>query len=336
VSSRQADTIGLTALDSLLYGAAKAFSYLGDEGGQEMLDKAGEGIVEYLVSKGFVEKSDDFQKMTFGVVNFFQQNGYIGQMDVVPKGEGLTITMSNWRFLPLMKNLRSRGCYLLSCPMCLANDAVLRSSAIGWNRIHEEITGGVYSIEVRAVPVEQSTVVPSTLADMRSIVDLEGSERIGISAFEAVEYGLMRGFDYLGTQAELFLDAIGKGILEFLTEQTGYPHPDELERAIVSLANFFTKNNLADRIEVQYSQTEVKVDFENYRYAPVLRQALNEGLRTVSCPFLLTLKTILRRRGRTVAGSEWRFTNGRDASLLMRLRERTDEFDEEKTKALMD
>jgi len=336
VSSRQVDTIGLTALDSLLYGAAKAFSYLGDEGGQEMLDKAGEGILEYLVSKGFVEKSDDLQKMTFGVVKFFQQNGYIGRVDIVPKGEGLAITMSNWRFLPLMKNLRSRGCYLLSCPMCLANDAVLRSSALGWNRIREDIVGGVYSIEMRAVPVEQGSAVPSTLADMRSVADLEGSERVGISAFEAVEYGLMRGFDYLGTQAELFLDAIGKGILEFLKEQTGYQHPDELEGAIVSLASFFTKNRLADRIEVQLSQSEMKVDFENYRYAPLLKQALNEGLRTISCPFLLTLKAILRRRGRTVAGAEWRFTNGRNASLVMRLRGRSDEFDEEKTKALMD
>jgi hypothetical protein len=336
MSPRQAGTISLLALDSLLYGAATAFNYLGDEG-QEMLDKIGGGIVEYLVKKGILEESNDPQQTSSELVNFFRENGYVGQVSFSPKGEVVTITMQNWNYLPLMKNLRSKGSHLLVCPLCIANNAVLRSNALGWKRVSEEVDSeGMYFEQIEVVPTAQSTVAPPTLADLTAIPEPKPDSQVGISVFEAVEYGLMRGFDYLEAQAELFLDAIGSGILEFLKEEAGFHYPNETREATTSLASFFTRNGLADRIDVQVSNSDVKADFENYRYATVLRQALTEGLKSISCPFLLALKALLRGRGRTVEESEWVFRDGRNASLVMKLRAVTDQFDEERTKALMD
>jgi hypothetical protein len=337
MSSRQYGTISLVALDSLLYGAARAFDYLGDDG-QEMLDKIGGGIVEYLTNKGFLQKSNDLQQMASELANFFRENGYVGQVSLDPKGEVVTLTIKNWTYLPLMKNLRSKGSYLLVCPLCIANNSVLRSNGLGWKRVSEEVDneGTGMNEQVQVVPIAQATVNPPTLADLTTIPETNPDTQVGIFAFEAVEYGLMRGFDYLGAQAELFLDAIGRGILEFLKEEAGFHHSDKLGESTGTLASFFTKNGLADRIDVQLSHSDVRVEFENYRYAPVLKQALSEGLRSVSCPFLLALKALLRGDGRTVEESKWDFRNERNASLVMRLRGVTDEFDEERTNALMD
>jgi hypothetical protein len=323
-------------LDSLLYGAATAFSYLGEEG-QEMLDKIGGGIVEYLVKKRIIQVFKDPQEMSLELVNFFRENGYVGQVGFTPKGEVVTITMRNWNYLHLMKNLRSRGSYLLACPLCIASNAVLRSNALGWKRVSEEVDSeGKYLEQVQIVPTAQATVNAPKLADLTAIPEPNPNARVGISVFEAVEYGLMRGFDYLGVQAELFLDAIGRRLLEFLKEEASLQRPNELREATTALTSFFTKTGLADRIDAQLSHSEVRVDFENYRYAPVLKQALSEGLRSVSCPFLLALKALLRGDGRTVEELEWAFKNERNASLVMKLRALTDEFDEERTKALMD
>jgi hypothetical protein len=335
MNSRQAGTISLVTLDSLLYGAARAFSYLGDEG-QEMLDKIGGGIVEYLVKKGMLQESNDPQRTTWDLVNFFRENGYVGQVGFSPKGELVTITMQNWNYLPLMKNLRSKGSHLLVCPLCIANNSVLRSNALGWKRVSEEVDSeGMYFEQIQVVPTAQATVAAPTLADLRAIPEGKPDSQVGISVFEAVEYGLMRGFDYLGAQVELFLDAIGRGILEFLKEEAGFQRPNELREATTSLASFFTRNGLADRIDVQLSHRDVRVEFENYRYAPALNQGLSEGLRSISCPFLVAMKALLREDGRTVEESKWDFRNGRDASLVMKLRGLTDEFDEERTNALM-
>jgi hypothetical protein len=243
MSTKQVDTISLEALDSLLYGAAKAFSYLGDEG-PEMLDKIGSSIVEYLVDKGFLQKSNDVQ-ILLDTMKFFRENGYIGDARFEPKGEGISITMGNWRFLRLMKNLRNRGCYLITCPLCLANDSIRRSNAIGWRRLRENVSGGdTYVVDVEMVPGDQETPIASRLADLTSVPAEYGGDQVGIGAFEAVWYGFMRGFDYLGAQAELFLNTIGLGVLEFLREEAGFQPPNDLGEAADVLARFFTKNGL--------------------------------------------------------------------------------------------
>jgi hypothetical protein len=77
------------------------------------------------------------------------------------------------------------------------------------------------------------------------------------------------------------------------------------------------------------------VKFKNYRYAPTLKQGLSEGFRSVSCPFLLALKASIRAQGRTVEESKWTFGEDRNADLTMKLRQVTEEFDEEKASALM-
>lgn len=335
MSSPQAETVELVILDSLLYGAARAFNYLGEEG-QEMLDKIGGGIVEYLVKKGLIQESNDLQQMALELANFFRENGYVGQVNFTPKGEVVTVTIQNWTYLPLMKNLRSKGSYLLVCPLCLANNSVLRSNALGWKRVSEQVDSeGMYFEQVQVVPTAQATVNPPTLADLRAIPEANRDKQVGISVFEAVEYGLMRGFDYLGAQAELFLNSVGRGILEFLKEEGGFQYSDKPEQAASSLAGFFARHGLADRITIQLSNSSARVEFENYRYGPVLKEALSEGLQYATCPFLLATKALLREAGQTVVKSEWTFRNGRYANLTMSLRGVAHEFDEEKTSALM-
>jgi hypothetical protein len=304
-----------------------------------MLDNVGGGIVEYLVKKGILQESKDPMQMTFQIANIFRENGYIAQVSLTPKGEAYSVTMQNWNYLPLMKNLRNKGSILLACPMCIANNSVLRSNSLAWKRVSEEVdSDGNYFEQMELVPYGegQATPNPSALADLTAIPEATSDTHVGIPVFEAVEYGLIHGFEYLGAQAELFLDAIGRGILEFVKEEAGLQHPDDLKDATKALASFFTKNGLADRIDVQLSPADVRVEFENYRSAPVLEQALSEGLRSVSCPFLLALKALLRRDGRIVEESKWDFRTGANASLVMRLRGVADEFDAEKISALMD
>jgi len=42
---------------------------------------------------------------------------------------------------------------------------------------------------------------------------------MGLPAFEAVEYGLVQGFDHLGAQAQRLLDNVGAGIIKFVQDE---------------------------------------------------------------------------------------------------------------------
>jgi hypothetical protein len=332
--------VRFAVLDPALYGAARVFDYLGVHG-QDMLDKIGEGIIEYGLAEGYFEQSNNPHEFVGNIVTFFIQNGYLSNIKVDQTGETMQISMRNWRFLPLMKKLRNRNSYLLTCPVCMANDAVRKSGGLMGERISEDVTAdGTYTMTIKMVPGIRNTkrtVIPLKPADLSNItLASQTNEIIGLPAFEAVAYGLARAFDYLGAQAQLLLDNVGAGEIEFLQEELQISLPDEPSKAVEDLALFFTRNRLADEIRPQISPSEAKISFTNYRYARVLKRLLNGGISLTSCPFTIAVRTLLRQRNLAVGDVKWKFVSERDVTLTMplaRIAER--QFDEEKVASLM-
>ena len=115
--------IQLAVLDPLLYGAARAFDYLGFRG-QDMLDRVGDGIVQYGLSEGYFEKSNDPLQFVGNVARFFVQNGYMSNATLKEDGDTLVVQFWDYRYLPLMRMLRDRKSYLITCPVCIANHAI--------------------------------------------------------------------------------------------------------------------------------------------------------------------------------------------------------------------
>ncbi|MGP8069974.1 MAG: hypothetical protein ACLP5V_08795 [Candidatus Bathyarchaeia archaeon] len=331
------DSIQLLVLDSVLYGAAKAFDYLGIRG-QDMLDKVGDGIIDYCIKKGFIKQVDDPQQFAHGLVAFFKNNGYVGDVELTQDNEMLTFTMRGWSYLPLMSKLRNQNCFLLSCPLCLANNSFLNANSLGWKQINEEVTpDGTYVHQVRVVPPAAATRLPPEPADMSTVnAESNKGKRIGLPAFEATEYGLARAFDYLGVQAQLLLDNVGSGAVEFLQNELHVQLPKNHRKSLQELASFYTQDGLADKIELDLSDSKMEVAFTNYRYAPVLERLLDEGYRLTSCPFTLAARAVLRNAGFAATNMQWKVLNDRNVDMKMELRVAGQEFDEDKIGRMMD
>jgi hypothetical protein len=332
-----AESIQLAVLDSVLYGAAKAFDYLGIRG-QVMLDKVGEGILEYCIKKGFVKRFDDPIQFAFGIVAFFKDNGYVADVEFSQDGEIITLTMRDWGYLPLLSKLRNQDCFLLSCPLCLANNSFRRANSVGWKAINERVTAdGDYTIQFRVVSPSAASNVPREPYNMSTVkVESNRRKRIGLPAFEATEYGLAWAFDYLGAQAQLLLDNVGSGAIEFLQSELHMQLPKNHRKSLQELSSFYTQGGLADRIDLNLSDSKLEVAFTNYRYAPVLERLLDEGYRLTSCPFTLTARAVLRDAGYAATDMQWMVLDNRRAEMKMGLRITGQEFDEDKIGRIMD
>jgi hypothetical protein len=335
--------IRLAALDPMLYGAARSFDYLGVHG-QDMLDRVGEGIITYAVSQGFLERSNDPHQLVNNMVRFFAENGYVGDVRANQSGDTLEITMHNWQFLPLMKRLRANNSYLLTCPICIANNAITRTSGILSERISDTLTpDGVYTMKLKLTKLtpgaqhSQKSVVPMSPADFsKTTLRNELNDNIGLPAFESVTYGLACGFDYLGAQGQLILDNIGKEMLGFLREEANLRLPNDLAGALESLASFFADNGLADKIQVSISKNSVRVEFKNSHYLPVLKRLLEEERSLLSCPFTLAARAVIHAHGFQMGETKWQ-ANATDATATTRLRESDEQrFDEDAVARLMD
>ena len=332
--------IQLAVLDPLLYGAARAFDYLGFRG-QDMLDKVGDGIVQYGLSEDYFEKSDDVLQFVMNVGNFFVQNGYMSNASVKHDGNMLEVQFGNYRFLPLMRKLRDRNSCMISCPICTATNAITKSVGGLSQRISENVTqDGTWILKVTIAPGTEHTertVFATKPGDLQSIDSGANlNKTIGIRAFQSILYGLAYGFEFLGAQAQLLLDNVGSGIIEFMQEESKLTFPSQLEDALNVLSTFMSKGGLADTIRIQVSKSEVRVHFENSRYLPVLQRLRQEDRKLVSCPFTLAARSLMKARGLAVEDMNWQIA-GENASLVMALvpvNER--EFDEESVSRMMD
>jgi len=332
--------IQLAVLDPMLYGAARAFDYLGVTG-QDMLDRIGEGIIEYGLSEGYFEKANDPHQFVGNVVKFFIQNGYMSNVTVSQSDDTLDIAMWNWRFLPLMQKLRNRNSYLLTCPVCIANNAITKSVGGVSERISENVTpDGTYSMKVKIVPGTtntQSTVVFAHPADLtKNKIKSQLNETVGLPAFETVAYGLACGFEYLGAQAQLILDNIGTEMLEFMREESNLELPDDIEGSLETLSTFMASKGLADNISVKHSPNRVDVVFTNYHYLPVLKRSLTKGRSLVSCPFTLTARAAIRNKGLRVGDMKWQIGTNDARLALTTLDADHQQFDESAVSKIMD
>jgi hypothetical protein len=339
-SQAKRENVQLIVLDSVLFGTAKALEYL-DLEGQVMMDKIGEGILEYCFKKGFIEKSGDPQQLVNKVGSFFAENGYIGGAQIGQEGELVAVTLMDWRYLGLMKRLRKEEHYLLACPLCLANNAVFRSNGLYGQVVYEELTpDGGFLRKYKMIPATTvsppESLTPPKLTNLNP-VKYDGTVKVGAPAVEAVMYGLARGFEYLGAQAQVLLDRVGHGIIEFLQAEAQLTLTGNLTKDLDLLSSFFKSRGLADEIQFTVSSSKATTGFRNYRYEPVLRTLLEEDLRLTSCPFTLTERALLREVGWAVGESDWTLLGDKGAQLNMRLTKIVNqEFDEDRIGALMD
>jgi len=334
------DHVQLVVLDSVLFGTASALDYLGLEG-QVMMDKIGEGILEYCFRRGFVEQSEDPQQVMKELDSFFGENGYVGGARIGQEGELLVVTLLNWQYLGLMKRLRKDKHYLLACPFCIAGNALLRSKGHFGQVVYEELKpDGGFLRKYKMIPANASSLPeslnPPKLTDINQ-VKYDGTVMLGAPVFEAVEFGLARGFEYLGVQAQVLLDNVGHGIIEFLESEAQLTLAGNVTKDLETLSSFFKTGCLAEDIQLDISSSQATTTFRNYCYQPVLRMLLDEDSRLTSCPFTLAEKALLREAGLTVGESRWSILGEKDAQLSLRL-SRIDEeaFDETKIGALMD
>ena len=332
--------IQLAVLDPMLYGAARAFDYLGVRG-QDMLDRIGDGIIKYGLSEGYFERADDPHQFVGNVVKFFIQNGYMSDIAVSQSGDTLDIAMLNWRFLPLMRKLRTRNSYLLTCPVCMANNAITKSMGGVSERISENVTSnGTYSMRVKIVPGTthtESTVIPPHPADLSQTgLKSQLNESVGLPAFETVLYGLACGFEYLGAQAQLILDTVGREMLEFMRDESNIELPGDLEASLHTLSTFMVSSGLADAIEAQLSLPQVIVDFKNYHYLPVLKRLVSDGKHLSSCPFTLAARAVIRNKGLAIRKMQWQILTDGARLTMTTMNMDTETFDENRVSGIMD
>ena len=299
-----------------------------------MLDRVGDGIVHYGISEGYFEKSDDPLQFLGSIVTFFTRNGYLSKASVEQDGHTLDVEFWDYRFLPLMRKLRDRNSYLVTCPICLASNAVTKSVGKLSERVSENLTeDGNWALRLKIVPGTEHTersVIPAKLADLRTVRSGANlNETIGTQAFESVAYGLAYGFEFLGAQAQLLLDNVGKGMIEFMHEELNTNFPTELDGALNLLSIFMSKNGLADAIHPQLSKDKVTVDFERSRYLPVLKRLLQENRELVSCPFTLAARSLIKMRGSTVGEMGWDIEGDNVRLKMTTLDLKKQEFDEE-------
>ena len=342
-SEESRETIPLVVLNSVLYGAAKAVDYLGMRG-QVMLDKIGASIIDYLVKTGYVDDLNDMENVQNGYRRFFQQNGYISEIgfDLGYQNEVnvMTITYRGWQYLQIMKKLRSESCTLYACPFCLAGFSLLRANSIVAEPFSEYfLPDGSYVRKYKLVNASPNTPPASMLppnAPNLGGVKSDRERKVGLGAFEAVEYGLANGFGYLGAQAQL-LDRVGRGVVEFLREEFQLSLTGEYAGSIQELASFYTSHGLADQIKVHSSSSEMRVEFQNYRYASVLGMLLKENVQLISCPFTLAARAVLRDAGLSATETNWTIKAERNVDLTMPLWSLLDKsFDEYRVGGLMD
>jgi hypothetical protein len=306
-----------------------------------MFDRIGQGILDYCTKTGLLEKSSDPNQMAAATCNFFVENGYIGGFKFGQEGELTTIRFDDWRYLGLMRKLRSEENYLLACPLCIAADSFFRSNGVFPQIEFEELTpDGAFLRKFKLIPatVDSSpeALIPPKRGDLSS-VKYDGTLKVGLPVFEAIEYGLAHGFDFLGAQAQLLLDNVGRGILDFLRDECQVNLTRNLEKDLESISSFFRSGRLADDVQVTLSSSEARTVFRNYRYEPVLRMLLDEGLRLVSCPFTLAARALLRNAGWAVGEMKWTVAGDRGCTLTMPLLKVFDQqFDEETIGAMMD
>ncbi len=125
--SKKPTTVGLRIGEALVYAIGKALHESGLQS-QVILQDVGRVITERLVEQGFVDLTDDPLKTAEGLSRFFSSAGLLDEAIFSKDDNTLTIEWRNWRILQPIRNLMSKGCSTIPCPLTLAVFSVFRES----------------------------------------------------------------------------------------------------------------------------------------------------------------------------------------------------------------
>lgn len=117
--------------EMILYGMTKGLDSLGAQG-QILVDRVVWEMLNYLVEKGEIERSDDPQVFMQHIGDYFMRVGFVSKIEGSfedAQADMMVITYTNSRYhLNVLKRLRDEGSVLYSCPPCVAAVSVLRRS----------------------------------------------------------------------------------------------------------------------------------------------------------------------------------------------------------------
>lgn len=126
------EQVSLVLLDTMTFSLAKALDHLGHQG-QVVLDKMGEELTNYLVEKGEIKPTKDPFTMISRLTRYFNEAGYKwkGKFRFDKDEFIIELKPEEWAYTEMWKELKNKQCALLSCPLCLANDSMLRRAGYG-------------------------------------------------------------------------------------------------------------------------------------------------------------------------------------------------------------
>jgi len=137
-------------------------------------------------------------------------------------------------------------------------------------------------------------------ASGRGLVD---KQKISWALYEAVLYGMTSALDdQLGAQAQLLLQRIGTGMLEYLIGVGAIENSDDLETLAQRVADYYVSAGYTRSFRGGLEGPNVWMSrYESAPYFPnVIRRLRNKGSALFSCPLCLTGQSVWINQG-------WRF-----------------------------
>ena len=118
--------------EMILYGMTKGLDSLGAQG-QILVDRIIWEMLNSLVDKGEIERSDDPEVFMQHIGDYFIRVGFVSKIEKGfdgPQSDMMVITYTNSRYhLNVLRRLRDQGSVLYSCPPCVAAVSILKRSS---------------------------------------------------------------------------------------------------------------------------------------------------------------------------------------------------------------
>jgi hypothetical protein len=129
-----------------------------------------------------------------------------------------------------------------------------------------------------------------------------GKKKVDWVLYEMVLYGMTKALDdQLGVQAQLILDRIGTGMLDYLLELGAIERSDDYSVLLQNVIDYFVKAGYAKsfRFELEGAPPDTFVSrYESARYyTTVFRRIRKEGSALLSCPLCLVGHSIWANQG---------------------------------------
>lgn len=130
-------------------------------------------------------------------------------------------------------------------------------------------------------------------------------ERVDWVLYEMVLYGMTKALDdQLGAQAQIILDSIGAGMLDYLIEVGAVEGSEDPQVLLQNLIDYFVEAGYAKSLKFEVEGTPPDTFVSRYEsaryYTTVYRRIQKEGSALLSCPLCLAGHSVWATQG-------WRF-----------------------------